>query len=231
MKTNILSRLLLLLGLAAIHVSSGATINTKPLEILDRKRDDNDTSLDLIQPVVMRTERRGNGTIAYYGWPDDTPSIVARPKYPWQGPDADDDDEPSPEHPKGPFNTNSSMPCGGPPVYLCDDRSNHAFTEACKILIDQDLSPETPYPNWVYSVCYVLDWDTPARYQCCTSWTAAKHPLKSTDLLPGAAELYHRCNFLDQELGWHVMSGRVIRQEIGGSCVTQCLSNRAEGCE
>lgn len=236
---------LYLLGLAAIQVVSSATTVTNPLPTLGpRKNYSNSITDSKGRPPIVQRERLGNGTLSYYSWLEDPSQIDAT---------LDDDNDNNNNSSNGRLekgvrirrdDKDSKDPEGQKheeakadlhcieTAWVCDPQWNHAFAEACDILIADNLHNERRLPPWTYSLCYALDWDYWGDYQCCASWNGLmRTDFNTSDLLPVTEELFKRCTIFQERLKYHVVSGRAIHVSLGGACVSQCLSNRNEHCE
>ncbi|KAE8154457.1 hypothetical protein BDV25DRAFT_109543 [Aspergillus avenaceus] len=96
--------------------------------------------------------------------------------------------------------------------------SNRAGTGLCSSLIRQLNSP-APVNTSPRAVCFGQSGN-----QCCTSWSAASSNLYHWDLISAAQKIQNSC--FDDFSG----SGLARNVNLGGVCVTQCLSGRATGC-
>ncbi|KAK7751416.1 hypothetical protein SLS62_006672 [Diatrype stigma] len=237
---------LCLLWLAAIQaVSSATTTIPDPLPTFGPRKNYGDRPTDSKgRPPIVQRERLGNGTLSSYSWLEDpflvdasldgdnsnnnsgNSQLEKRVHYGEGKGGTDTHDRQGQTHEEEEANKLCVVP-----VWICDPSWNHAFTEACDILIADNLHKERTLPLWTYSLCYALDWDYWGDYQCCMSWTGIKTAINTSDLLPAAEGLYQRCQFNQQRLGYHVVSGRVIRTQLGGACASQCMSNRDEHCQ
>ncbi|KAJ7114957.1 hypothetical protein C8R44DRAFT_536142, partial [Mycena epipterygia] len=59
--------------------------------------------------------------------------------------------------------------------------------------------------------------------ECCVSWSAAVGPIPQGDLFSAANKVFESC-------GGTAVSGLARNVNLNGNCVTECVSNRADGC-
>ncbi|KAJ7736474.1 hypothetical protein B0H16DRAFT_1326569 [Mycena metata] len=63
-----------------------------------------------------------------------------------------------------------------------------------------------------------------SRNECCVSWSAGVGNIPQGDLSSAASQVLGGCT---EGL---VVSGLARNVQLGGKCVTECLSNRVDGC-
>jgi hypothetical protein len=103
---------------------------------------------------------------------------------------------------------------------LCRD-SNAASVGTCSTLIDILSATENVFSASVSrAVC--LDH---AGDRCCTSWSRAVNDLEEYVLVIAAEKIFNGCTYDGDRVG-----GSARNVLLMSTCVTQCLSNRPDGC-
>ncbi|KAJ7056269.1 hypothetical protein C8F01DRAFT_367600 [Mycena amicta] len=94
-----------------------------------------------------------------------------------------------------------------------------ASTSICSQLVNS-LDTGTSIGNSPRSICLGQS----SSNQCCVSWSAAVGTMPESDLFSAAQKTFNGC--------WSAVSGSGLARNVNldGVCVTQCLSNRPDGC-
>lgn len=96
-----------------------------------------------------------------------------------------------------------------------------ADEDACTQLISSfDVRKNQEIPKSPQSVC--IDGNTG---KCCISWSRPAQNAKFTELKVTATDLNESCKYES-----HKVSGLVRNKILGNTCLTQCLSDRPNGC-
>ncbi|KAJ7053781.1 hypothetical protein C8F01DRAFT_1375026 [Mycena amicta] len=96
--------------------------------------------------------------------------------------------------------------------------ANTASTPICSQLVN-GLDTGTSIGNSPRSICLGQ-----SNNQCCVSWSVAVGTIPEDDLFPAAQKTFNTCWSAD------FGSGLARNVDLNGVCVTQCLSNRPDGC-
>ena len=115
--------------------------------------------------------------------------------------------------------------CGGPFTYsTCDETWNLASTELCRGLvaaIDATGSAPVVGTGTPRSICF----SSSTTNQCCISWSKQiPRSLQRADLLAQAQAVLNLCSF------GGTTSGSSSLVMLSGTCTSQCMSNRPDGC-
>ena len=116
----------------------------------------------------------------------------------------------------------SKTACGDNDITCYTSGSHQASTDSCWFLLNSlqassgDSAPKSPR-----SICV-----SQSGNQCCTSWAdQVNGPLFFRDLIPAVQKLLTTCPAPGGR-----MSGTSKDTDLGGTCTTQCLSDRPNGC-
>ncbi|KAJ6496321.1 hypothetical protein C8R45DRAFT_1094565 [Mycena sanguinolenta] len=110
------------------------------------------------------------------------------------------------------------VPCSGSNDVTCSG-SHTASSSICNQLITHiNANGGTPIADSPRAVCLGQSGN-----QCCVSWSAAVGTMPQSDLYNAANKIYHNC------FGGSI-SGLARNVNLNGGCVTECLSNRPNGC-
>jgi len=103
---------------------------------------------------------------------------------------------------------------------LCSDRYA-ASKDTCATLVEILDAATMVFP---YSASRAVCLDQ-AGDRCCTSWSVSVDELQEYVLLFAAEKILNGCNY-----GGNRVGGSARNVLLMGTCVTQCLSNRPDGC-
>ena len=104
--------------------------------------------------------------------------------------------------------------------------SNHAQTPVCADLINQIGNNGNTQATSPRSIC--MEW--PRYGRCCVSWSVNAPGARTNYFYSAAQKTLSTCERGANGVILSSVSGKSKDTNIGGVCLTQCLSNRPDGC-
>ncbi|KAK8037624.1 hypothetical protein PG991_000970 [Apiospora marii] len=110
--------------------------------------------------------------------------------------------------------------CGGNAV-TCYYSHTISKPPACQSLLDSLKGSRVSLPKSPRSVCATSD-----GQQCCVSWADVANGITHGDLYTAGQKVYDQCIN-----NWVIKGSGLARDvQLGSTCTTECVSNRATGC-
>ncbi|KAJ7138825.1 hypothetical protein C8R46DRAFT_968979 [Mycena filopes] len=110
-------------------------------------------------------------------------------------------------------------PACGSNIVQCSADSTVATASICQQLVNSLNGNGNTIANSPRSVCLGQSGN-----QCCVSWSAPAGNIPAADLFNAANDVLGACTRSGK------VSGLARDVQLSGACVTQCLSNRPDGC-